>query len=474
MSTALIPRATIDEVYGQRCLALQKFAEAFDALAQAREAAKKGALSTLGADLLSDEALRHLVPRYLNDNNLEVSRTAFLEEQRKTVDRAIWRHLINTTELEQLFDRQAREQFNHDLDKDPPEPTPENALATIESLLENSGLMLRRGIANAFSKLDRRFRSHDGFKIGSRIILSHCFTEYASWNYTYYSRETIRDIERAFHILDGKPFPPDYAGIIGQCNRLRLPFEAETEYFKLKAFKNGNAHLWFKRDDLVAGVNRLLAEYYGAALGAGSDSGVAEDAAAHVRSNAVAKNLGFFETPKAVCEQVVDAANLYSFDAPLRVLEPSAGRGALARAVRDARTKVSPGIHCVELDYERSKELKAQGFETTRADFLLCSPEELGMFDRVVMNPPFDRGLDIDHVLHALKFVKPGGQLVAIMSAGTEFREDRKTVAFRQICERYAPRGYGARQWRDLPPGSFAESGTMVNTLILTLHVPSM
>ena len=52
------------------------------------------------------------------------------------------------------------------------------------------------------------------------------------------------------------------------------------------------------------------------------------------------------------------------------------------------------------------------------------SPEVVGRFDRVVMNPPFCRGRDLDHVRHALRFVAPGGRLVAIMSAGVAFRED--------------------------------------------------
>jgi 16S rRNA G1207 methylase RsmC len=35
------------------------------------------------------------------------------------------------------------------------------------------------------------------------------------------------------------------------------------------------------------------------------------------------------------------------------------------------------------------------------------------IYDRVVMNPPFDLERDVDHVTHALKFLEPEGQLVA-------------------------------------------------------------
>lgn len=90
-------------------------------------------------------------------------------------------------------------------------------------------------------------------------------------------------------------------------------------------------------------------------------------------------------------------------------------------------------------------------------------PDPSDLYDTVVMNPPFDRERDIDHVTHALSFLKTGGHLVAIMSAGTEFRETRKAIAFRELME-----SMGA-QWKELPPGSFAESGTYVNTVMLSV-----
>jgi hypothetical protein len=77
------------------------------------------------------------------------------------------------------------------------------------------------------------------------------------------------------------------------------------------------------------------------------------------------------------------------------------------------------------------------------------------------MNPPFDDERDIDHVTHALKFIKPDGWLLAIMSAGVEFRETRKATAFRKLIET-------RKGWMvDLPAGSFASVGTYVNTVLV-------
>lgn len=84
------------------------------------------------------------------------------------------------------------------------------------------------------------------------------------------------------------------------------------------------------------------------------------------------------------------------------------------------------------------------------------------------MNPPFDRERDIDHVTHAYKFLRPGGVLVAIMSAGTEWRSTAKSRAFREWAG-----GLGA-ELQDLPEGSFRECGTNVNTCMVRIKKPEV
>ena len=65
----------------------------------------------------------------------------------------------------------------------------------------------------------------------------------------------------------------------------------------------------------------------------------------------------------------------------------------------------------------------ALGGTVTCMDFLETTPEPV--YDRVIMNPPFTRGADAKHVLHALGFVKPGGLLVSVMSNGASYRGDK-------------------------------------------------
>jgi len=85
-------------------------------------------------------------------------------------------------------------------------------------------------------------------------------------------------------------------------------------------------------------------------------------------------------------------------------------------------------------------------------------------FDRVAMNPPFELRQDISHVTKAFGLLKPSGKLVSVMSAGVTFRQDKKAVDVRELLE--AHQG----QILPLPEGSFKESGTGVNTVIVVME----
>lgn len=407
------------------------------------------------------------------------ARDNFTAELTRQLDRAAWDNLLDLTGGRELMDRQAKEEWRASL-KSPAPFTVENCKATFAHLWGNRRELFLRGIANTFSRLDRRFRSHDGFKVGSRLIIERALdTEYraASWRH-HERRDTFEDVERLLYELDGKPYPSRAERFKGEgeprpaliaealhnfstCN---LPAVITGDYFRVRVFKNGNLHIWFERADLLEQVNRLLAEYYGEALGDGYNATEAEEAPAyHVTP---AKKFGAFNTSPEIAAKVAGYAEIWQ---GARVLEPSAGTGELAKV---ARAKGAT-VQCVEIQPGLAHELATvHGFRDTYCrDFLQMSPADLGQFDIVLMNPPFDRGRDCDHVRHAWQFVKPGGKLVAIMAARAEFGDDARHKALHRLIAG-AESCYGFEPWHDLPPGSFAHAGTQVNTVVLTLRKP--
>jgi len=466
-ANALVPRTTLSEICAHRRRALSLFEEAYDALQAADRAIKAAQTAVKAAAPGTNRYNHHSEPAkraFMAGLDLP-ERAAYLATARRLTDTDVWAHLVQITDLERLMDKKAKDQLNQQLLTDPPEATEENVVATLTQFALDADTIFKRGIAECFSNLDRRFRSHDGWKIGSRVILSHAFGEWGGWSFYTNHRDTLQDIERTFFVLDGRVPPATYAGIVSAVEDSRRgrsgprQSEIETEFFRVRCFMNGNAHVWFKRDDLVEKVNKLLAEYYGAVIPEEREPD--EDTGLHTPKSGIAKNYGFFPTPDAAAQTVIEAAPLYRApdEPPLRVLEPSAGTGSLAGRAADKGAQVD----CVEIQPALADHLRRSGRfrNVVQADFLALQPDPANLYDRVVMNPPFDRERDIDHVVHAMKFLKPDGCLVAVMSAGTEFRETKKSTAFRELM------GKMNASWRDLPPGSFSSVGTNVNTIIL-------
>lgn len=183
----------------------------------------------------------------------------------------------------------------------------------------------------------------------------------------------------------------------------------------------------------------------------------------NTRSIAMARDNGYFPTPRDLALRVVDLAEIHP---GMRVLEPSAGRGALVDAIFEREPRAN--VTCVEILMKNQSALVARYIEDDRVtlilhDFLDC--EFNAPVDRVVMNPPFENKADIDHVTHAWRFVKPGGRLVSIMSASILSNMDHKTVDFRT-------------RWLDRfrfhvetnPPDAFKESGTLVRTVTVVME----
>jgi predicted RNA methylase len=159
-----------------------------------------------------------------------------------------------------------------------------------------------------------------------------------------------------------------------------------------------------------------------------------------------------YPTPPDVCARMVEEAEL---DAYMRVLEPSAGTGNILRAIGPGPDKVA-----VEISAGLAQVLTrcGSGLKIVQGDFLECG-DELGTFDRVLMNPPFNGGADIAHVRHALRFLKPGGRLVGICAAGP-----RQESNLRPMAE--ASGGL----WEALPPDTFKEAGTAVRAVLFSIN----
>lgn len=172
------------------------------------------------------------------------------------------------------------------------------------------------------------------------------------------------------------------------------------------------------------------------------------------------RDFEFFATQAPQVERMLELADLQPGQ---RVLEPQAGDGAIAIAAAGI-----VGVHnvsCYELMPRNVERLRGHGFDVAEPqDFLAVAPR--AVFDVVLLNPPFSNGRDIAHTLHALKFVKPGGRLVSLMSTTWRQSSTAAAHAFRELLVELDA------MTEDVPDGAFKAVGTMVPTVIVVVDVP--
>ena len=441
----------------------------------------------------------------------ELDEAESLRVFREATDAAIWVHLLKATGMEGLMDSAARKEFLDGLstsepcpicphptqeerkrearargtklagvllrkwyDEDCPvckgtgrtsvvEVTEDNVNASLASLHSDARRVFLEGVSRAFAGLDRRFLSHDVFKFKSRVILPGLASSDGWLSHYGDTWAKIQDIERVFATLDeGAEFCSTglYAAIEESRRGSYGPRQTmcETPYLRIRIFKNGNAHLWFRRKDLVERVNLILAEFYGKVLPDGE--GKRKRPSNIPNSGLPCKNLAFYPTPIPVVHEAIGRSGSLK---GLRILEPSAGSGNICRVLLERGATVD----AIELHAGRVRELRQiKGLTVFAANFLEAAP--VAIYDLVIMNPPFSGTHWMEHVVAAKEWLKPGGRLIAILPATAYVGTSPAQVEFRKWAEENRTSSY-ARQFRALPTGSFKSSGTNVSTVVFEL-----
>lgn len=172
------------------------------------------------------------------------------------------------------------------------------------------------------------------------------------------------------------------------------------------------------------------------------------------------KEYQFFATPDDIADWLVELAKITT---PETVLEPSAGDGAIIKAIwRKHGKRLVFGCEAMP---QNIKVLQGLGrdVDLISTDFLETYPPFL--FDKIIANPPFSNNQDIDHIRKMYEVCKPGGRIVSVASTHWLFTEGKKEKKFRDWLKEI-----GAATHTMIRPNAFKESGTMVATVVIVIN----
>ena len=142
-------------------------------------------------------------------------------------------------------------------------------------------------------------------------------------------------------------------------------------------------------------------------------------------------NPDFYPTPAAVVERMM----MDDSPAGLVVLEPSAGSGNIAEALRRAGARE---VLTCERDVNLQSVLRGKGFRLIASDFLTVTAEQISHVNMIMMNPPFSDGCR--HILHAYDIAPAGCCIVSLVNSSN--LESQYNTVYKRLQELVALRGY--------------------------------
>ncbi|HIB1631318.1 TPA: DUF4942 domain-containing protein [Salmonella enterica subsp. enterica serovar Muenchen] len=265
----LIPSVAVDRVIAQRNSGVEMFMQGIKALQEAETLLAAAA----GRDWFWGMAK-------LVESGLSGSRSAEEEAIRRRIclhaDRDIWQRLMEDTGMLTLMSAEQKKQWEKELHSDScPEITLDNVLATFRQLNASKADTFEQGVIDVFRNLSWDYKTNNPRYLGKRIIIDGVLDNYQGKWYSVrsYGQERINDLARPFWLLDGKTVPDFRVSEGAQLSEFiqrgggSCMGELMTcDYFTIRVFKKGSAHITFTRPDLVDRVNDIIARHYPGAL----------------------------------------------------------------------------------------------------------------------------------------------------------------------------------------------------------------
>jgi Methyltransferase small domain len=163
----------------------------------------------------------------------------------------------------------------------------------------------------------------------------------------------------------------------------------------------------------------------------------------------------FFETPDPEIDNLFTLIDLPEGEEwELSLLEPSCGRGAISRKLRERLPKST--LDVVEIDPLNQEKLRLDGFNLIGSDFLDTHFKK--HYDFIVGNPPFDGMTYIDHLEKQFNLLKPHGRLGAIAPEGMLTGNSKRVVDFRNFVAERGHWEFIGSPFKDTPTKCIAVS----------------
>jgi hypothetical protein len=152
-----------------------------------------------------------------------------------------------------------------------PEITIESVFEIFEALNQNMNTFANESVLEVYKWLRpatdgwemskyKTNQKNATFELGKKVVKSRMVeNKYsgAGFHVNHYNEKYLLALDKVFHMLDGKSMMQSYRSPLVDAINTSEGGEVVTEYFKVKMYRNCNAHIEFLRQNLVDEFNKI-------------------------------------------------------------------------------------------------------------------------------------------------------------------------------------------------------------------------
>lgn len=200
------------------------------------------------------------------------SATRTIEQGQALISRNGWNYVLKQSGVDALLTAKRKEQFQKSLENgEAPVFTVGNIISLLGGLAQDSDGYFSEAVLEAWDWLKPWGWSREHYKtnqkseyeIASKVIKGGIanpgWGDRCSFSVGHYRRDNLMDMDKVFHLLDGKGVPRYPADLVSTMQTAMAAGQDQctTPYFRIKWFKNGNGHIEFLRLDLLQKFNGI-------------------------------------------------------------------------------------------------------------------------------------------------------------------------------------------------------------------------
>ncbi len=190
------------------------------------------------------------------------------------VDAQFWNTLMDKSGIRSFMSAQKQDAFNHLVSEGKTPPFEMDAIkTTFADLYEKRADMMEEGILDLFRRLSWDYKTNNPVMLGKKIIVNYILDNRTFKSVNQRVTNELDDLVRILCVYDAKPTPEHRHGMYNLAYAaLDNDWVVHHEYFTMKIFKKGSAHIVFsdRAIPLLDQCNRVIARQFPHALPASS------------------------------------------------------------------------------------------------------------------------------------------------------------------------------------------------------------